>query len=186
MKRMIAATVLLVSMILLMLSGCDRASVVTAAAPPEPVLTSNETSGSRSYETETTTAQTETTTEAATETEAVKTMILMIGSTEVPVVWEDNASVEELRKLAENGLSIQMSKYGGFEQVGPIGQRISDSDKKITTSPGDIVLYSGNQMVSFYGSNTWSYTNLGKINLSKKELKDLLSKGDVKISIAVR
>lgn len=28
---------------------------------------------------------------------------------------------------------------------------------------GDIVLYSGNQMVIFYGSNSWSYTKIGKI-----------------------
>ena len=180
------ATVLLASLFLMMLSGCNRTPGVTTATVPEPVLTSNETTGSSSYETEATTSQTETTTEAATETEVAKTMILMIGSTEVPVVWEDNASVEELRKLAESGLTIKMSKYGGFEQVGRIGRRIPDSDKKITTSPGDIVLYSGDQIVIFYGSNTWSYTKLGKINLSKKELKDLLSKGDVKISIAVR
>ena len=186
MKRMKAVTVLLASLILMMLCGCDHAPGVTTAAVSETVLTSNETIGSSSYEPEATTARTETTTEGATETEAVKTMVLMIGNTAVPVVWEDNASVKELLKLAENGLSIQMSKYGGFEQVGPIGQRIPDSDKKITTSPGDIVLYSGNQIVIFYGSNTWSYTKLGKTNLSKNELKDLLSKGDVKINITVR
>ena len=185
MKRMKAATVLLASMILMMLSGCDHAPGVTTVTEPEPVLTSSKSFGSSSYEIETTTTQAETTI-AETETEAVKTMVLMIGSTEVPVVWEDNASVKELKKLAEKGLSIKMSKYGGFEQVGPIGQRIPDADKKITTSPGDIVLYSGNQVVIFYGSNTWSYTKLGKINLSNNELKDLLSKGDVKISIAVR
>lgn len=182
MKRILG--IILCFGLMLCMSGCSS-TAPSASTVPEPVLTSNETSGSSSYEIETT-ARTETTAEAATESEAEKTMILMIGSTEVTVVWEDNASVKELKKLAENGLSIQMSKYGGFEQVGPIGQRIPDSDKKITTSPGDIVLYSGNQIVIFYGSNTWSYTKLGKINLSKKELKDLLSKGDVKISIAVR
>ena len=174
--------------LILSMAGCSSNTPFSESSETatQPQTNGTTASGSETEKTDATTAQTETTTEAATETEAVKTMILMIGSTEVPVVWEDNASVEELKKLAESGLSIQMSKYGGFEQVGPIGQRIPDSDKKITTSPGDIVLYSGNQIVIFYGSNTWSYTKLGKINLSKNELKELLSKGDVKISIAVR
>ena len=80
MKRMKTATVLLASLFLMMLSGCNRTPGVTTATVPGPVLTSNETTGSSSYETEATTSQTETTTEAAIETEAAKTMILMIGS----------------------------------------------------------------------------------------------------------
>ena len=112
-------------------------------------------------------------------------MMLEINGTAVPVIWEDNDSVKQLAKIAASGLTIQMSPYGGFEQVGPIGQSITASDKQITTSPGDIVLYSGDQIVIFYGSNTWSYTKLGKIDLSEKDLTDLLSKDAVKISIAV-
>ena len=112
-------------------------------------------------------------------------MKLEINGKEVPVIWEDNDSVKQLANIAGSGLTIKMSPYGGFEQVGPIGQNITASDKQITTSPGDIVLYSGDQIVIFYGSNTWSYTKLGKIDLSEKELTDLLSKDAVDISIAV-
>ena len=61
--------------------------------------------------------------------------------------------------------------YGGFEQVGSIGSTLPSADTRITTNPGDIVLYSSNQIVLFYDSNTWSYTKLGHINLSKSELK---------------
>ena len=92
-----------------------------------------------------------------------------------------NASVEELRNLLP--LTIQMSMYGGFEQVGPIGQSIVRNDEQTITSSGDIVLYSGNQIVIFYGSNSWSYTMLGHVNLSQKEMAGLLSHEDVKISI---
>jgi flavodoxin len=113
-------------------------------------------------------------------------MVLMINGAEVPVTWEDNDSVKALAKIAAGGLTIKMSPYGGFEQVGPIGQAITKADKQITTSPGDIVLYSGDQIVVFYGSNTWSYTKLGKINLSEKEITDLLSKDAVEISITVK
>ena len=112
-------------------------------------------------------------------------MIMTIGNTKVDVSWEDNDSVRELRELASSGITIQMSMYGGFEQVGSIGQSLSRNDKQTTTEPGDIVLYSGNQLVVFYGSNSWSYTRLGKINLSDEELKKLLGNGDVTITLSM-
>lgn len=133
--------------------------------------------------TEVTTTEAETVTETV--TEVVKTMTLKIGKREVDVTWEDNASVEELKKLAALGLTIKMSKYGGFEQVGSIGHNITSNDKQTKTAPGDIVLYTGNKLVIFYGSNSWEYTRLGKINLSKSELKELLGKGDVTVTLSV-
>lgn len=110
-----------------------------------------------------------------------KNMTLMIGDTEVPVIWEDNASVKELEMLLP--LTIQMSMYGGFEQVGPIGQSIARDDEQTTTESGDIVLYSGDQIVIFYGSNSWAYTRLGHVELEQKEMEELLGKGDVEITI---
>ena len=112
-------------------------------------------------------------------------MIMTIGNTKVDVSWEDNDSVRELKELAAKNLSIQMSMYGGFEQVGSIGQNLTRNDKQTTTEPGDIVLYSGNQLVVFYGSNSWSYTRLGKINLSDEELENLLGNGDVTITLSM-
>ena len=47
----------------------------------------------------------------------------------------------------------------------------------------DIVLYSGDQLVVFYGSNSWSYTRLGKINLHQDELTEMLGNSDVVINI---
>ncbi len=108
-------------------------------------------------------------------------MRLRIGGTEVPVKWEDNGSVKALEKLAP--LSVQMSMYGGFEQVGPLGSSLPRSDVGTTTQPGDIVLYSGNQIVVFYGSNSWSYTRLGHIDLPAQKLTELLSNGNVVIEL---
>jgi hypothetical protein len=114
------------------------------------------------------------------------TMIMKIGDTKVNVDWEDNQAVEALRDMAKDGdITIQMSMYGGFEQVGSIGQSLPRDDKQTTTSSGDIVLYSGNQMVVFYGSNSWSYTRLGHISdKDEAEMADLLSNGDVTITIS--
>lgn len=113
-------------------------------------------------------------------------LTLKIEGIEVDVIWADNDSVRALKNLAKDGLTINMSKYGGFEQVGSIGSTLPSSDTRITTSPGDIVLYSSNQIVLFYDSNTWSYTKLGHINLSKSELTDLLGDEDVVISLGLK
>ena len=111
-------------------------------------------------------------------------MKLKIGDAEVPVTWEENESVDALAALAAEGpLTIQLSMYGGFEQVGPIGQSIISDDQQTTTQAGDIVLYSGDQIVVFYGSNSWAYTRLGHVDLSQKEMEDLLGNGDVMLTL---
>ena len=112
------------------------------------------------------------------------TMKLYIDDKEVSVIWEDNESVDALKELAIDDLTINMSMYGGFEQVGDIGVTLPSSDRRISTEPGDIVLYASDQIVLFYGSNTWSYTKLGRIEKTKDELKQLLGNGDVTIRIS--
>ena len=77
---------------------------------------------------------------------------LCIGDTPVAVEWEKNESAAALAALCETApLTIQLSMYGGFEQVGPIGERLPRSDAQTTTKAGDIVLYAGDQIVVFYG-----------------------------------
>ena len=121
------------------------------------------------------------------ETETENMLKLYINDEEIPVTWEENKSVKVLENLAgESPVVIDMSMYGGFEQVGSIGQSLTRNDKQMTTSAGDIVLYSGNQLVVFYGSNSWAYTKLGHIDgKTKEELSDILGKGDVTITLKV-
>ena len=109
-------------------------------------------------------------------------MKLYIDGVEAPVTWEDNPSVAALRALAP--LTVEMSMYGGFEQVGPIGQSIVRDDVQTTTAPGDIVLYSGNQIVVFYGTNAWAYTRLGHVDLPEADMARLLGNGDVTLELA--
>ena len=124
---------------------------------------------------------------------------MMIGETPVAVEWEDNASVEALMALAKGslpaegplpaaeGITIEMSMYGGFEQVGSIGQSLPRDDAQTTTTSGDIVLYSGNQLVVFYGSNSWAYTRLGHItDQTPVQMKALLGSGDVTITLSMK
>ena len=111
---------------------------------------------------------------------------LSIGDTEVSVSWEDNESVDALKSLTKGKpLVINMSMYGGFEQVGPLGASLPRDDRQTTTEAGDIVLYSGNQIVVFYGSNSWAYTRLGRItDKTASEMADLLGNGNVTMTIS--
>lgn len=119
------------------------------------------------------------------EKEQENKMVLKINNEEVLVEWEDNESVEALQQICnEEALTIQLSMYGGNEQVGSIGQSLPRNDINITTDAGDIVLYSGNQIVLFYGSNSWAYTRLGHIvDKSASDMTKLLGNGDVTITI---
>ena len=112
-------------------------------------------------------------------------MKMTVNNTPVTVAWEDNEAVEALKEaVKESPLTVKMSIYGGFEQVGPLGMSLPRNDTRITTVPGDVILYSGNQMVVFYGSNTWAYTRLGHItDKTQQELTQLLSNGNVTITL---
>lgn len=130
-------------------------------------------------------AEEPTATEDTTEEEETQMLQMRIGETTVSVDWEENESVEALKALCrEEPLTISLSMYGGFEQVGPIGTSLPRSDLQTTTEAGDIVLYSGNQIVVFYGSNSWAYTRLGHISdQSAADMAALLGQGDVTITL---
>ena len=113
-------------------------------------------------------------------------MKLYINDAEVPVTWEDNDTIAELAeqvKLGDNNVS--MSMYSDNEQVGSLGRNYTSNDKQTTTHNGDIVLYNENSIVLFYGSNSWSYTRLGKMDIPEHEVVELLSNGDVELKISI-
>ena len=92
-------------------------------------------------------------------------MNVQIGNTSFTATLEDNAATSELiEMMREAPITISMNDYSGFEKVGPLGRSLTTDNHQTTTSAGDIVLYSGNQIVMFYGSNSWSYTRIGKID----------------------
>ena len=115
-----------------------------------------------------------------------KTIELKIDNQIVDVYWANNDSVKALKELAKDGLTINMSEYGGFEQTGLIGKTIPSNDTRIDVVPGDIVLYNSNQISIFYNNSSWSYTKLGHINLSKSELKNLLDTDAVVVTFTLK
>lgn len=98
----------------------------------------------------------------------------------------DNEATKKLIALLAVGpITIEMNDYGGFEKVGDLPEAFPTSNSQITTEPGDIMLYQGRSMVIFYGTNTWSYTPLGKIdNTSETELRKFLGTGKITLTIS--
>ena len=106
-------------------------------------------------------------------------MNVQIGDYTFTATLEQNQAVNELiEMMKERPVTIEMSDYSGFEKVGPLGKGLTTDNHQTTTTEGDIVLYSGDQIVIFYGSNSWSYTRIGKID-DLTDWKTALGSGDV-------
>ena len=112
-------------------------------------------------------------------------LILTVNGQELTAELADSTAAKELaEKLKSEPVTVTLNEYGGFEKVGKLPWSLTKSDENIVTGAGDIMLYSGNRIVVFYGSNSWAYTRLGRIaNKSAEELTELLGSGSVKITI---
>lgn len=85
-------------------------------------------------------------------------------------------------RLAEGPLVLALSDYGGFEKVGSLGMQLPTNDGQMQAGPGDIVLYQGDQIVFFYGTNSWRYTALGQID-DLDGWAEALGSGDLSLTV---
>ena len=113
----------------------------------------------------------------------MKKITLKIGNREFTAHLENNETVTEWMNLLP--LTIEMEDYSGFEKVGSLTMNLSRNDHQTTTKPGDIVLYNGNQIVIFYGSNSWSYTKIGAID-DMSGWKETLGNGNVIVTFSAK
>ena len=115
----------------------------------------------------------------------VANMNVQVGDVVFSATLEENEAVSGLvQMMRESPVVIQMSDYSGFEKVGPLGTSLPVNNSQTTTQAGDIVLYNGNQIVIFYGSNSWSYTRLGHID-DLTGWEESLGSGDVKVTFSL-
>lgn len=98
--------------------------------------------------------------------------------------FENNSSAEAfIEKLKEEGeLRLFMTDYGGFEKVAPLPWDLPTNDERITTVPGDIILYLGSNLTIYYDENTWDFTRIAHIvDTDPEKLRELLGIGNVDI-----
>lgn len=119
--------------------------------------------------------------------EGEEMLVIQIGDTTLTAALEDNPSVDALKELlADGSIALDVQNYGGFEKVGTLPQSLPRNDVQTTANPGDIMLYQGNSLVFFYGSNAWDYTKIGTIiDRSQDELSEILSGSDSVVELSL-
>lgn len=119
--------------------------------------------------------------------EPVGVMVLRVGDRSFPVDLESNGSAKAFfEKIKEEPLTVDMHDYGNFEKVGDLPWKLETNDERITTKPGDVILYQGDKITIYYDENTWSFTKLGHLSgVTGEELKEVLGAGDVKVEFMV-
>lgn len=122
---------------------------------------------------------------AMTPTDNSTTMTLTVNNHTLKVNLADNAATEALlSRLHDGPITYTANDYGGFEKVGALGFSLPSNDTYITTEPGDIMLYTSNQLCIFFGQNSWEYTRIGKIEgMTAEQLKSAF--GNEKVSITL-
>ncbi len=174
MKKMLSVTFIIVCAFAALLSGCADSR---RTEDPE-----SQSSGSDSDKVQEVQAAEQNVKEEET---MDRKMIVEVGGKHFTATLEDNKAADTLAEMMqEDPVTIQMSDHGGFEKVGDLGTELPTSNRQTTTQAGDIVLYQGNQIVIFYGSNSWSYTRLGRID-DLTGWETALGDGDVTVTFAL-
>ena len=118
---------------------------------------------------------------------AARSIYAYTGDERLEIALVDNSSADALVDYLKGGdVTVAMHDYGGFEKVGELGATLPKNDERITTVPGDVILYLGRRIVIYYDENTWSFTRLGKVKgLGGKDLRRILGKGDVTVRFSL-
>lgn len=115
----------------------------------------------------------------------IKEIIMNVNNYDLVIELIDNSSSRALiEKLKEGDIIVHAHDYGNFEKVGNLGFSLPTNDKRITTKPGDLILYQGNQLTIYYDTNTWTFTKLGEVvNVDGEKLKEILGKSDAILTL---
>ena len=115
------------------------------------------------------------------------TMNITAGGKTLTATLAENATAKALaEKLKSGSVTVEM-KANGFEHYGPLGFSLERHDEQISAVSGDIMLYNGNNICVFYGSNTWSYTPLGKVDgKTADELKAFFGTGTISVTYSLK
>lgn len=115
--------------------------------------------------------------------DAVTKLKIDVGGQTFTATLEQNDATAAL--IAMLPVTLSMSDYSGFEKVGSLGANLPTNNAQTTTQAGDIVLYNGNQIVIFYGSNSWSYTRLAHVD-DLTGWVEALGSGDVTVTFSAQ
>ncbi len=114
-------------------------------------------------------------------------MYVTIYNHKLKVALDNNSSVSAIIEILKQGdITFIADDYGQFEKVGDLGFTLPTNDHIIAVTPGDVILYQGHNICLYYGTNSWNFTKLGRIEgYSISELKKLLGAGHGKVEVTL-
>lgn len=99
---------------------------------------------------------------------------------------DTDAARELVGKLQDGPVTVSLHAYGGFEHVGPLPWSLPQNDEQVTSIPGDVMLYQGDQITIFHGSNSWAYAPLGHIEgATADSLLAAFGDGDADVTLSI-
>lgn len=115
-----------------------------------------------------------------------KIYITIDGETHGITLYNNQAAKELTNKLQNGSVTVTLNSSGGFEIWGALGFSLTTSDQQITAKPGDVILYNGSNICLLYGTNSWSYTRIGRIEeMTESELRTFLKAGENGITVTL-
>ena len=115
-----------------------------------------------------------------------KMYITIDGQTQAVTLVDNQATKTLVEKLQQTPVTVTLNSSGDFEIWGTLGFSLPTNNEQINAQPGDVILYNGSNICIFYGTNSWSYTRLGKIDgLSENQLRTFLKAGESNITVTL-
>lgn len=85
--------------------------------------------------------------QAAAAIKELPTIYVRVNGSVLKIIPTANSSAAAFVELLKKGdVTVKMHDYGGFEKVGPLGTELPQNNERITTEPGDVILYQGDKI----------------------------------------
>ena len=114
-------------------------------------------------------------------------LYITIGDVTKSATLVDNSTTEALvTQLQKGDITYEAHDYGNFEKVGALGYTFPENNTQITTEPGDLILYQGNNLCIYYGTNSWNFTRIGKLdNMTQSDIKTWVNAGSGNVTVTL-
>lgn len=120
--------------------------------------------------------------------EGITEMYITVNNNKLKVTLAENSSVNALAGILNQGDITYTAYANSFEIYGDIGHSLPTNNSQMTSEPGDVLLYIGSNICIFFGSNSYSYTRIGKIEgYTAAQLKEILAPlSTVQVTISLK
>ncbi len=108
---------------------------------------------------------------------------MRIMGRDVQVEWENPTALQAITNKLSTLQRLVLSKKD-IRQITRLSISVPRNDRSFITSPGDIVIQDGNNLVIFLGEQSVSATKIGHLSgYSETQIKNMLSPGSLRLEL---